>query len=66
MPQWTIPNGAYTVCTSFQTGNSPVYLRGKSDRFLYRSAMAVSLAGVSMTFFCIYLMATNQMKRKER
>ena len=49
-----------------QTGDAPVYLRGKSDRVIYRSAMGVCAAGVAATFFGLYLMATNKMPRKER
>ena len=50
----------------FQTGNAPVFLRGKSDRLMYRSAMGICTVGVALTFGALYLMATNQMPKRER
>ena len=45
-------------------GSGPVFLRGKSDRFVYRSAMALSVCGIAVSFYGIYLMATGQMEKK--
>ena len=54
--------------THVQSGSAstPVYLRGKSDRFVYRSAMFVSLLGLGVTMYGIYLMATGTLPKKER
>ena len=46
----------------FQTGNAPVFLRGKSDRLMYRSAMGICTVGVALTFGALYLMATKERK----
>lgn len=47
-----------------QTGSAPVFLRGKSDRFVYRSAMIMSLCGIGITLYGVVMMATGQLKKK--
>ena len=57
---------SYTHTHAQQTGSAPVFLRGRSDRFVYRSAMVLSLCGLGVSFYGLYLMATGQMQKKSR
>ena len=43
-----------------------VYLRGSNDRMVFRGLMTVSLGGIGVALYCIYLMATGKMPKKER
>ncbi|KXJ16793.1 hypothetical protein AC249_AIPGENE5544 [Exaiptasia diaphana] len=47
----------------FQKGSLPVYLKGNSDALVYRGAMGLTVIGLGVTFYGVYLMATNQMKK---
>ena len=57
------PNVVPVYQRIFQTGSAPVFLRGKSDRFVYRSAMIMSLCGIGVTLFGVVMMATGQLKK---
>ena len=57
---------SYTHAHAQQTGSAPVFLRGRSDRFVYRLAMVLSLCGLGVSFYGLYLMATGQMQKKSR
>ncbi|XP_031564872.1 cytochrome c oxidase subunit 7A2, mitochondrial-like [Actinia tenebrosa] len=50
----------------FQRGDAPIHLKkGAKDLQTYRGAMALSLAGLALTFFAIGQMATGTMKKKK-
>ncbi len=54
----------YLFQLPFQNGSAPVFLRGKSDRFIYRSAIGLSVCGIGISLYGIYLMATGKMQKK--
>ncbi len=47
-----------------QIGNVPVFLKGRTDRFIYRSAMALSSVGIMLTLAGVGMMATGLMRKK--
>jgi hypothetical protein len=62
---WYKPNKVSAYQKVFQGGPElPVFLRGRSDRLMYRSIMVASVMGIGLTYFCIYQMASGQMKKK--
>ncbi|KXJ10227.1 cytochrome c oxidase subunit 7A-related protein, mitochondrial [Exaiptasia diaphana] len=49
----------------FQATQSPIYVgKGPKDVMLYRGAMALTLLGLSFTFFSVGQMALGMMKKK--
>ncbi len=47
-----------------QIGNVPIFLKGRTDRFIYRSAMALSSVGIMLTLAGVGMMATGLMRKK--
>lgn len=44
--------------------DDPVYLRTRSDRFVYRSALSLSVVGLCVTAYSLYRMATASIPAK--
>ena len=42
----------------------PVFLKGPRDLPVYRTVMALSVAGIGLTLFSLYRMATGQLTKK--
>ena len=61
---WII-NEFNNVCY-LQKGDIPVHLRGRSDVLVYRGVMGFTVIGLGITFYGIFLMATNQMEKKPK
>ena len=54
----------YNILTIIlQKGNAPVFLKGATDVLIYRGAMALSVVGLTVSFYGVYLMAMGKMKK---
>ena len=59
------PNRVPYYQTLFQRSTGlPVFLQGPNDRFIYRSCMMASAAGIGICLASIYLMASGNLKKK--
>ena len=59
----------YSVITLFiylQSRSTPVYLKTRSDQFVYRSALSLSVVGLGVTAYSLYRMATGTLPSKSR